>query len=105
MKSLALRPDVFVPAGAAIIVLAVFIAYFPSLSGGFIWDDEILLTKNSLINAPDGLLRIWRTTEPIDYWPLTNTSFWLEWRLWGMDSAGYHATTLVLHIAASLLIW
>jgi tetratricopeptide (TPR) repeat protein len=105
MKSLALRPDVFVPAGAAIIVLAVFIAYFPSISGGFIWDDAILLTQNSLISAQDGLQRIWRTTEPIDFWPLTNTSFWLEWRLWGMDSAGCHATNLVLHIAASLLIW
>jgi protein O-mannosyl-transferase len=92
-------------AGAAILAMAVFIAYFPSLSGDFIWDDATLLTQNSLIKAPDGLHRIWRTTEPVDYWPLTNTAFWLEWRLWGMQSMGYHVTNLALHIAASLLIW
>jgi tetratricopeptide (TPR) repeat protein len=104
-ECVSLKPHLWAPAGAAILALAVFIAYFPSLSGGFIWDDAILLTQNSLIVAPDGLHRIWRTTEPIDFWPLTNTTFWLEWRLWGMCSAGCHATNLVLHIAASLLIW
>ena len=91
--------------GVAIIAVAAFIAYFPSLNGGFIWDDEFLLTKNTVIKASDGLYRIWCTSEEQDYWPVTNTTFWLEWRLWGMRSTGYHATNLVLHIAASLLIW
>ena len=84
MNYVRLRPNFWAPAGAAILALAVFIAYFPSLNGGFIWDDEILLTKNPLVNASGGLHRIWCTTEPIDYWPLTNTTFWLEWRLWEM---------------------
>jgi tetratricopeptide (TPR) repeat protein len=100
-----LKPHFWAPAGAAILALAVFIAYFPSLNGGFIWDDEILLTQNRLINAPGGMHRIWCTTDPIDYWPLTNTTFWIEWRLWEMHSTGCHVTNLVLHIAASLLIW
>ncbi len=92
-------------AGVALIVVSTFIAYFPSINGGFIWDDEILLTKNSLVNTQDGLQRILLTTEPIDYWPATNSTFWFEWRLWSMCSTGYHITNLVLHIAASLLIW
>ena len=37
-----LKPQFWAPAGAAILALAVFIAYFPSLNGGFIWDDETL---------------------------------------------------------------
>jgi protein O-mannosyl-transferase len=93
------------PAGAAILALAVFFAYFPSLNGSFIWDDELYLTNAPLIINSDCLHRIWSSTDPIDYWPLTNTSFWLEWRLWGMHSTGCHFTNLVLHIAASLLIW
>ena len=95
----------FWAAGAAILALAVFIAYFPSLNGGFIWDDEILLTKNLLIKASGGLHRIWCTIDPIDYWPLINTSFWIEWRLWDINSIGYHVTNLVLHITACMLIW
>ncbi|MGA2797914.1 MAG: tetratricopeptide repeat protein [Thermoguttaceae bacterium] len=105
MEYVSLKPHYWAPAGAAILALAVFVAYFPSLDGGFIWDDETLLTKNLLINTSGGLHRIWCTTDPVDYWPLINTSFWIEWRLWDLGSTGYHVTNLILHIAASLLIW
>ncbi len=92
-------------AGIAIFVLAAFLAYFPSLSGGFVLDDDKLLTDNSLIKASDGLYRLWCTIESIDYWPVSNTTLWLEWRLWGMNPTGYHVTNLILHIVAALLIW
>src|SRR3972149_181355 len=92
-------------AGVALIIVLVFLAYLPSLSGGFIWDDNLLLTKNELIKSPDGLYRFWCTTQSYDYWPLTYTTFWLEWRLWGLHSTGYHVTNLILHIVESLLIW
>ena len=56
--------------GVAIIILAAFIVYLPSLRGGFILDDNKLLTDNELIKASDGLYRFWCTTEPADYWPV-----------------------------------
>jgi tetratricopeptide (TPR) repeat protein len=98
-------PSAGVWAGAALIAIAAFIAYLPSINGGFVWDDDLLLTNNYLIKAADGLHRFWCTTEAKDYWPATNTSFWIEWRLWGMNSTGYHVSNLILHIAESLLIW
>jgi hypothetical protein len=91
--------------GAAFIIVATFVAYFPSLRGGFILDDIMLLTENRLIKASDGLYRFWCTTEPTDYWPVSNSSLWLEWRLWGMQPTGYHVTNLILHIVDALLIW
>jgi tetratricopeptide (TPR) repeat protein len=94
-----------VPVGIVLIAASVFLAYLPSLNGGFIWDDHDLITDNNVIRASDGPLRIWCTTEAIDYWPMTNTTFWIEWRLWEMNSAGYHVTNLILHIAETLLIW
>jgi protein O-mannosyl-transferase len=90
--------------GASIAALAL-LAYWPSLNGQFILDDDLLVTENHLIQARGGLYRIWFTSEAPDYWPVTNTTLWLEWRLWGMNPTGYHVTNLVLHIIASLLVW
>ena len=97
--------DVRVLAGVAIIAVAAFLAYLPSLNGGFILDDDVLLTKNDLIKAPDGLYRFWSTTEAMDFWPATSTTLWIEWRLWEMNPTGYHVTNLILHVVESLLIW
>jgi hypothetical protein len=92
-------------AQCAALILVTTIVYFPALRGEFILDDDLLLTRNTLINAPDGLFRIWCTTEPQDYWPITNSSFWLEWRLWGTSPTGYHVVNLALHLASTFLIW
>ena len=86
-------------------MVVIFLAYLPAINGGFIMDDDLLLTDNHLIKAPDGIYRLWCTTESPDYWPFTYTTFWDEWRLWGMNSNGYHVTNLILHIVEALLIW
>ncbi len=88
-----------------VLVCVAVVAYLPAMTGGFIWDDDATLTNNPLIKASDGLFRFWCTTEPKDYWPVTYTALWLEWRLWGMQAIGYHATNLILHASESLLIW
>jgi len=92
-------------AGMALIFLLAAMAYAPAMNGQFVWDDQSLIANNALVKAPDGLYRIWFTSEAIDYWPVTNTSFWIEWRLWGTDTRGYHLTNLALHGAAVVLIW
>src|SRR5262245_29572169 len=97
--------------GAALIAALLIAAYLPSLHGDFVLDDDQLLTQNKLVRAPDGLRSIWwpfdlpSWSKPLDYWPVTNTTLWMEWRLWGLDPTGYHLTNLMLHFAASLLIW
>jgi protein O-mannosyl-transferase len=95
----------YVVLGAVVIAVAVFLAYLPSINGGFIFDDDKLLTNNVHIRSSDGLYKFWCTTEELDYWPVTYTTLWIEWRLWGMSPTGYHVTNLVLHIIESLLIW
>jgi tetratricopeptide (TPR) repeat protein len=90
---------------AALLCGAVVFSYLPALHGGFIWDDHVLLTESPLIKASDGLYRFWLTTEAPDYWPLTSTTLWVEWRLWGLDPTGYHVTNLALHVIEALLVW
>ena len=97
--------NLYLPAGVALIILATFIAYIPSINGGFIWDDGLLITNNRLIKASEGLHHFWCTTESLDYWPATYTMFWIEWRLWGINPTGYHVVNLILHVVDALLIW
>ena len=93
-------------AGVLLIVAAAVIIYFPSLSGGFIWDDSsIYITNNQIIKSSDGLYRFWCISKELDYYPVSNSTFWIEWRLWGMNPTGYHVTNLIFHIVSTLLIW
>jgi len=105
------RRELVIPAAlkqcVAILLLgaAVFAAYAPALRGGFLFDDDSLLSQSRPVQAANGLYLMWFTTQPLDYWPVTNSSFWLEWRLWGLNPLGYHVTNVLLHVASAVLIW
>jgi hypothetical protein len=91
--------------GAALLILVTIVVYLPCLRGGFIWDDFTLITENRLIKASDGLQRFWHTAEASEYYPLTGSLRWLEWRLWGMAPMGYHVVNVLLHAINSVLVW
>ena len=89
-----------------LLVVAVVFAYQPVWHAGFIWDDDIYVTHNRLLSAPDGLKRIWFSLDsPSQYFPLTYTTFRMERALWGLKPAGYHWVNLLLHAANALLVW
>ena len=90
---------------AALLVLLTVAVSLPALKGGFVWDDDLLLTENPVIHSADGLWQVWLPSEELDYYPITWTTFWLEWRLWGMNAMGYHATNILLHALGALLVW
>jgi tetratricopeptide (TPR) repeat protein len=94
-----------VPKLAILLVVLTILAYAPVLRGGFIWDDDALITDNRMVKARDGLHRFWFTTEAPDYWPLTSSAWWLEWRLWGNHPTGYHAANVLLHAVNAVLVW
>src|SRR5262249_39417198 len=89
------------PAFAADLVILVVVAYLPAVCNGFVnYDDDVYVTDNEILRAPEGLRHIWSTIELPQHfpnYPLVFTSFWLEYRLWGLDPRGYHATNIVLH--------
>jgi tetratricopeptide (TPR) repeat protein len=90
--------------GAGLILLLTVLAYLPVMRGGFIWDDDALITDNRMVKANDGLRRIWLTAEAPD-WRLTSSAWWLEWRLWGNHPTGYHAANVLLHGINAVLVW
>ena len=79
--------------------------YWPALNGEFQWDDGVLVRDNEMLRSLAGLRDIWASTKPYDFFPLTYTTFWLEWPLWGTDPAGYHLVNLALHLISACLLW
>jgi tetratricopeptide (TPR) repeat protein len=91
--------------GAALFV-TILLVYQPAWRAGFIWDDDVYVTNNPLLTAPDGLRRIWFSLDsPSQYFPLVYTSFYFERMLWGFHAAGYHAANIVLHAVNALVLW
>ncbi len=89
-----------------ILVLAALAVYQPVWRAGFIWDDNDNVTANPTLRSLDGLRRIW--TEPgatQQYYPLTHTSFWAEYHLWGLNPLGYHLDNVLLHAISAILLW
>jgi len=90
---------------ALALVVATVVLYLPSVGGAPVFDDDVFVFENPLIHAPDGLARFWLSTEPPDYFPVTSSMLWLEWRLWGDDTTGYHVVNVLLHALSCVLLW
>jgi tetratricopeptide (TPR) repeat protein len=86
------------------LLIAVLLAYQPAWYGGIVWDDEAHVTRAEL-RSWDGLYRIW--FEPgatQQHYPLVFSAFWVEHRLWGDATLGYHLINMVLHWTSALLL-
>src|SRR5437764_384621 len=100
------RSKVWRPAAqATVIVVAVALVYLPALHAGFVWDDEQLITGNPLLRNFAGLAEIWSGGRTADYFPITNTVFWVEHHLFGDNAAGYHAVNILLQATDAVLVW
>jgi protein O-mannosyl-transferase len=88
------------------LVLLVIVAYLPALHGQFIWDDDFHVVKSAPLRSLGGLWRIW--FEPgatQQYYPLTHSSFWLDYHLWGLHPKAYHVENILLHALGAVLVW
>lgn len=96
---------------AAVLLLAAvsIVPYIPGFGGTYTWDDDAV-ADNYFVRARNGLRTIWfrpgeLASYETHYWPLVYTSFWLEYRLCGLNP---HASKMVnagFHCANALLMW
>ncbi|MCC7145945.1 MAG: tetratricopeptide repeat protein [Phycisphaeraceae bacterium] len=81
-------------------------SYLPAMTAGFIWDDDAYVTDNQVLRSADGLAQIWLNPQATpQYYPLVHTTYWLEYRLWGLWPAGYHVVNILLHALSAVLVW
>ncbi len=91
---------------AILLVVAVFVAYWPCLQGEFICDDNDDVVNNLALRTWDGLVSLWTTPGvTAQYYPLTFTSFWLNYQWGGLDPLGYHLVNVMFHALNALLLW
>ncbi|MGB7217759.1 MAG: tetratricopeptide repeat protein [Vicinamibacterales bacterium] len=92
---------------AAFLVLACVGAYWNSLGGPFVWNDQAWIVDNQTIRQlwPFADL-LWpaRGTPEAGH-PIVNLSFALNYAVGGTDVIGYHLVNLVIHLLSALVLF
>ena len=90
---------------ACLIVAITLVTYLPALRDGFVWDDFENVALNQSLHSLAGLKQIWVNPHAsYQYYPLTYTSFWIEYHLWGLHPFGYHLVNVLLHALNAILL-
>ncbi len=88
----------------ALIAVVTLAAYFPALTGDFLWDDAGHVT-NPALQSWSGLGRIWfEVGATQQYYPLLHSAFWIEHRIWGDAPVGYHLINVLWHATSACLL-
>jgi protein O-mannosyl-transferase len=99
-RSPAMKDAIF----AAALLLVVLLAYQPAWHGGLVWDDDAHVTAPAL-RSWHGLYRIWfEVGATLQYYPFVHSVFWIEHKLWGDATLGYHLVNIFLHVAAAVMV-
>jgi tetratricopeptide (TPR) repeat protein len=75
---------------------------------GFVWDDEEYVTSNQAIaNGVDGDAVLWAFTagHSANWHPVTWLSHALDVELFGLEPAGHHRTSLLIHMHSAMLLF
>jgi len=100
-----------------IIIILIVIAYLPTFSGEFIFDDNYLIKDNPLIKEAHSIATYFVQEDGIIdqrdlginhtgyYRPLINLTYRLDYKLWGLNAAGFRTTNFILHLVCCLILY
>ena len=103
-----LPPVLFWVGGCVLIYLLTFLVYWPSMNGGFFWDDMKYVVDNDMLKRADGLRPIWFEPKAykMQFYPITYSTLWLDYKIGGADSTlSYHLVNVVIHALNAILVW
>lgn len=91
--------------GLLLMAVVALLAYDPALRGSFVWDDQDWTTQLPAVKQGwSGLVDIWLHPSLLQqYYPLTATSFWLDYQLWEFNTLPYHVENVLLHALSAWL--
>lgn len=91
-----------------ILFISLFLSVWsPVIANGFLdWDDAEAIVQNPHLSFSLANLKwMWTTFHMGPYQPLAWMSLAIDRTIWGLSPAGFHATALLWHLAASLLLF
>lgn len=91
--------------GLGLILLAVIGAYSGSLHGDFQFDDETSIVSNALVRESGSVALDQAATPWFSSRWVTQLTFRVTHRLWGLDVVPYHATNLLIHLGVVVLVY
>jgi len=95
-----------VPLFAALLALALGLAYANSFQVPFLMDDDDSISNNpTIVSFRTALFPPGDSGATVSGRPLLNLSFAVNWRLGGRDVTGYHVGNLLIHFGAALLLF
>jgi tetratricopeptide (TPR) repeat protein len=102
------------PALAGLVVLAVVAVWLPALWGGFVWDDHYDLVDSPRLHRLGAVVDVfrhdamWSADQPPSqistYRPLALATLAVDYALYGRHPLGYHASSILLHVLATLAV-
>lgn len=97
-------------AAALLLLLLGIIAFAPAVKNGFVnYDDDLYVLKNGSVRAgltAESVKWAFTSVAAGNWHPLTWISHMLDVEIYGVDPAGHHRTSVILHLVnALLLLW
>jgi tetratricopeptide (TPR) repeat protein len=115
VSSAAASPRPWITA-VVLVLAATALTFAPTLSGGFVWDDQLLIVANERVRDLAALPHVFgRSFWDVSiasadlrggayYRPVIAAAFAVEFQLFGLRAWGYHAVNVALHLACTLLV-
>lgn len=83
----------------AMVLIATGAMYARTANYGFTnWDEPTVLLDRERVRSLSNLSAIWTEPHMMDYFPITETSYALEYAMGGYNPRVYHATNVILHL-------
>ncbi len=91
--------------GVWFVALVTLVCFLPALGNGFVaWDDDTNFLDNPSYRGLGPAQLAWMLTNlHAHYMPLTWLTLGFDYVLWGMNPAGYHLTSVLLHATNAAL--
>jgi tetratricopeptide (TPR) repeat protein len=90
-----------------LLIILVFVAcvFGYSTSFDFVWDDEILLVGHDVYEHFDLARIFFSLANQVEYLPIRDVSYALDYALWGEDATGFHLTNLALYFLNAVAVY
>ncbi|MDA8175144.1 MAG: glycosyltransferase family 39 protein [Nitrospiraceae bacterium] len=92
----------------SLLLLAAIALYANSLPNSFNFDDQALLIDNNAVHGITAAnLKAVFTSVPnhLEYLPVRDLTYMLDYQIWGLDPLGYHITNLIFYLLCVIMFY